>query len=215
METAMATQVLADEKMSEESLIRAGQRGEAQALNTLFCLHHKSLFHSALGVMGNPEDAEDALQDGLLAAYRGLRSFEGRSQFSTWLTRIVINAALMRRRGLAIRATTLVVGTFSRNGVPITERLVCKGPTPEQLYGRLEIREMIKDRISELPAILRSVFVLRIVRGHKTSEASRILNVPINTLKTRLRRARHHLAARLSASLLDDVHALSESEYTP
>jgi RNA polymerase sigma-70 factor (ECF subfamily) len=214
METTMGTQVLAGEKMSEESLIRAGQRGEAQALNTLFCRHNKSLFHSALRVMGNPEDAEDALQDGLLAAYRGLKSFEGRSQFSTWLTRIVINAALMRRRGLATRPTTLVVEPPGRNEVPITERLVSKSPTPEQLYGRLEIREIIKDHIYELSPILRSVFVLRIVKGHKTSEAARILNVPINTLKARLWRARHQLAADLSRSLLDDVKATSDREYS-
>jgi RNA polymerase sigma-70 factor (ECF subfamily) len=215
METAMGTQVLAVEKMSEESLIRAGQRGEAQALNTLFCRHHKSLFQSALGVMGNPEDAEDALQDGLLAAYRGLKSFEGRAQFSTWLTRIVINAALMRRRGLATRSTALALERFGENEIPITERLVSKSPTPEQLYGRLEIREMIRHHIYELPPILRSVFVLRIVRGHKTGEAARILDVPINTLKGRLWRARHQLAVGLSRSLLDDVAALSDCEYTP
>jgi len=208
----MGTQVVADKKMSEERLIRAGQRGEAQALRTLFCRHHKSLFHSALGVMGNPEDAEDAMQDGLLAAYRGLKSFEGRAQFSTWLTRIVINAALMRRRGLATRPTTVVVEPLSRDEVTITERLVSKDPNPEQLYGRLEIREMIKDHIYELSPILRSVFVLRIVWGHKTSEAARILNVPINTLKGRLWRARHQLAAGLSRSLLDDVAALSDRE---
>ena len=105
----MATQVALSRKISEERLIRAGQRGEVQALNTLFRRHHQSLFHSALGVMGNPEDAEDALQDGLLSAFRNLKSFEGRSHFSTWLTRIVINAAFMRRRGLAVRPTATAV----------------------------------------------------------------------------------------------------------
>jgi len=108
--------------------------------------------------MGNTEDAEDALQDGLLAAYLGLKSFEGRSQFSTWLTRMVINAALMRRRSLAVEP-------LGRNEVPITERLVSKGPSPEQLFGRLEIREMIKDHIYDPSPILRGVFVLRLVRG--------------------------------------------------
>src|SRR5216684_632707 len=215
METVMGTQVLTSETMSEENLIRAGQRGEAQALNTLFCRHRKSLFHSALGIMSNPEDAEDAMQDGLLAAYRGLKSFEGRAQFSTWRTRIVINAALMRRRSLAARPETVVVEPLSRHEALITERLVSKGPSPEQLYGRLEIREEIRDHIYELSPILRSVFVLRIVRGHKTSEAARILNVPINTLKGRLWRARHQLAAGLSRSLLDDVAALSDCEYMP
>jgi DNA-directed RNA polymerase specialized sigma24 family protein len=118
----------------------------------------------------------------------------------------------MRRRRLATCPTTLVVKPLSRNEVPITERLVSKSPTPEQLYGRLEIREKIRDHIYELSPILRSVFVLRIVRGHKTSEAARILNVPINTLKGRLWRARHQLAAGLSRSLLDDMATLSDCE---
>jgi RNA polymerase sigma-70 factor (ECF subfamily) len=95
----MATQFAPDTQVSEESLVQAGQHGDAQALNTLFNRHQRTLFHSALGIMGNHQDAEDALQDGLLTAFRNLKSFEGRSQFSTWLTRVVINAALMRRRG--------------------------------------------------------------------------------------------------------------------
>jgi RNA polymerase sigma-70 factor, ECF subfamily len=202
----MAAQVVSSKRISEERLIRAGQRGEPQALNTLFHRHHQSLFHSALGVMGNPEDAEDALQDGLFSAFRNLKSFRGRSQFSTWLTRIVINAALMRRRGLAARAITAVGKPLSRNEISITERLVSQGPTPEQLFGRLEIRETIKDHIDELSPILRTVFVLRVVREYKTAEAARILRVSADTLKARLWRARHQLATRLSRTLLNDVN---------
>jgi RNA polymerase sigma-70 factor, ECF subfamily len=203
----MAIQVAPSKKISEERLIRAGQLGEPQALNTLFHRHQRSLFHSALGVMGNPEDAEDALQDGLLSAFRNLKSFERRSQFSTWLTRIVVNAALMRRRGRAGRSITAVGEPLSRNEIPITERLISKDPTPEQLVGRLEIREIIRDHIAELSPVLRTVFVLRIVREYKTTEAARILRVSANTVKARLWRARHQLAARLSRTLLNDVTA--------
>lgn len=202
----MTTQVAPSKNISEKRLIRAGQRGNAQALNTLFRRHHQSLFHSALGVMGNPEDAEDALQDGLLSAFRSLKSLEGRSQFLTWLMRIVINAALMRRRGLAARPATATVEPLSRIEIPITERLVSKGPTPEELFDRLEIRAMINDHIDQLSPILRTVFVLRIVRGYKTTEAARILSVPVSTLKARLWRARSQLAVRLSRTLLNDVN---------
>src|SRR3981081_4966188 len=100
----MATQAAVGIQLSEENLIRAGQRGDHQAVETLFRRYHRPLFQTALRVMGNNEDAEDALQDGLLSAYRNLKRFEGRSQFSTWLTRIVINAALMRRRRAEGRA---------------------------------------------------------------------------------------------------------------
>ena len=87
-------QLSLSENSGERLLVQAGQRGEPQALNTLFHRHRKLLFHSALGITGNHQDAEDALQDGLLCAFRSLQAFEGRAKFSTWLTRIVINAAL-------------------------------------------------------------------------------------------------------------------------
>src|SRR5260221_13975293 len=94
----MATQAAVALQPNEEKLIRAGQRGDEKAVETLFLPYQRPLFQTALRVLGNTEDAEDALQDGLLSADRNLRRFEGRSQFSAWLTRIVINAALMRRR---------------------------------------------------------------------------------------------------------------------
>ena len=96
----MASQVAVGIEMNEAKLIRAGQRGDSQAVDTLFRRYHRPLFQTALRVLGNAEDAEDALQEGMLSAYRNLKRFEGRSQFSTWLTRIVINAALMRRRSM-------------------------------------------------------------------------------------------------------------------
>ena len=99
----MATQVAVGPELNEANLIRAGQRGDQQAVETLFRRYQRPLFQTALRVLGNTEDAEDALQDGYLSAYRNLKRFEGRSQFSTWLTRIVINAALMRRRSAKSR----------------------------------------------------------------------------------------------------------------
>ena len=203
----MATQVVAGNKTSEEKLIRAGQRGEAQALNILFRRHHKALFHSALNILGNPQDAEDALQEGLLSAFRNLKSFEGRSQFSTWLMRVVINAALMRRRRLAVRPAVEEAEPLGNNETPIPERLISRDPTPEQLFGRLEMREMIKGHLGELSPILRLVFVLRVVREYKTTEAARILCVPANTVKARLARARRQLATRLSRTLFSGVNA--------
>src|SRR5271169_662475 len=103
MATQLATQVIGTTQLTEQKLIRAGQRGDAAAIETLFRRYHRQLFQTALRVLGNAEDAEDALQDGLLSAYRNLKRFEGRSQFSTWLTRIVINAALMKRRSAKSR----------------------------------------------------------------------------------------------------------------
>ncbi len=211
----MATQFAPDTQVSEESLVQAGQHGDAQALNTLFHRHQRTLFHSALGIMGNHQDAEDALQDGLLTAFRNLKSFEGRSQFSTWLTRVVINAALMRRRGQAVRPSAAAAESINRDEIPFAERLVSKGPDPEQLFGRLEIREIIKFHIDELAPILRAAFVLRKVREYSTSETAKMLRVSEETLKGRLWRARRQLARRVSRNLLQGMNAPPDHEYEP
>ncbi len=102
----MATQAAVEIQLNDEKLIRAGQRGDEQAVEALFRRYQRPLFQTALRVLGNTEDAEDALQDGLLSAYRNLKRFEGRSQFSTWLTRIVINAAVRRFRWTKRRTRT-------------------------------------------------------------------------------------------------------------
>jgi RNA polymerase sigma-70 factor, ECF subfamily len=211
----MTTQFVSKTQMTEESLIRAGQRGDAQALNTLFHRHQRTLFRSALGIMGNPQDAEDALQDGLLSAFRNLRNFEGRSQFSTWLTRVVTNAALMRRRSQAVRPSATAVEPINEDELPIVERLMSKGLNPEQLLGGQEIREIIKDHIHELAPILRTAFVLRKVREYSTGETAKVLRVSEQTLKGRLLRARRALAQRLSRTLLQSMSAPPDHEYEP
>jgi RNA polymerase sigma-70 factor (ECF subfamily) len=197
----MATQVISTTQLSEQKLIRAGQRGDAGAIETLFTRYHRQLFQTALRVLGNAEDAEDALQDGLLSAYRNLKRFEGRSQFSTWLTRIVINSALMKRRSAKARPAVSLDDTTHQDELPIAERFADDGPNPEQVYAGTEIREMIDANLEELSPLLRSAFLLREVEGYSTGEAAKKLGVTENTLKARLWRARHQLAERLGRRL--------------
>jgi RNA polymerase sigma-70 factor, ECF subfamily len=159
------------------------------------------LFQTALRVLGNAEDAEDALQDGLLSAYRNLKRFEGRSQFSTWLTRIVINAALMRRRSAKARPAVSLDETPREDELPASERFADSGPNPEQVFVSTELREMISENLDELSPLLRTAFVLRDVQGYSTGEAAKKLGVTENTLKARLWRARHQLAERLGRRL--------------
>jgi RNA polymerase sigma-70 factor, ECF subfamily len=197
----MATQAAVGTQVNEEKLIRAGQRGDEQAVEALFRRYHRPLFQTALRVLGNTEDAEDALQDGLLSAYRNLNRFEGRSQFSTWLTRIVINAALMRRRSAKARPAISLDETPREEELPASERFADDGPNPEQVFASTEIREMISENLDELSPLLRTAFVLREVQGFSTGEAAKKLGVTENTLKARLWRARHQLAERLGRRL--------------
>jgi RNA polymerase sigma-70 factor, ECF subfamily len=198
----MATQVAAVEtQLNEAKLIRAGQRGDHQAVEALFSRYQRPLFQTALRVLGNAEDAEDALQDGMLSAYRNLKRFEGRSQFSTWLTRIVINAALMRRRSAKARPAVSLDEPPREDELPAAERFADRGPNPEQVFESTEIREMINENLDELSPLLRTAFVLREVQGFSTGEAAKKLGVTENTLKARLWRARHQLAERLGSRL--------------
>jgi RNA polymerase sigma-70 factor, ECF subfamily len=197
----MATQVAVATQWSEQELIRAGQQGDRQAVETLFRRYQRQLFQTALRVLGNAEDAEDALQDGLLSAFRNLGRFEGRSQFSTWLTRIVINAALMRRRSAKARPAISLDETPREEELPASERFADDGPNPEQVFAGTELREMISANLDELSPLLRTAFLLREVEGYSTGEAAKKLGVTENTLKARLWRARHQLAERLGRRL--------------
>lgn len=186
----------------QAALIRRASRGDAAAFEALYLPHSRALFQTALRMLGNAEDAEDALQEGLLAAYRNLRRFEGRSQFSTWLTRIVINASLMRLRSKRARpAVSLDQWPEEENPVSPEERFAADDPSPEEIYAGRELRDLLEANLGQLSPVLRDAFLLREGQGLSTTEAARALGVSENTLKARLWRARHQLAERLAPLL--------------
>jgi RNA polymerase sigma-70 factor, ECF subfamily len=195
-----ATNLNANEQ-SEEQLIECGLNGDARALDTLFARNSRSLYQTALRVLGNPEDAEEAMQEGLLSAYRNLGRFERRSQFSTWLTRIVINAALMRRRSKRARPAISLDECATEGDLPLAERFADESPNPEQLYAGTELNDRVSKKLAEISPLLRTAFWLREIEGLSAEEAARVLGVSRNTLKARLWRARQELAARLGLGL--------------
>ena len=183
----------------EEQLIHEAIRGNQKSLDQLFGRYSRALYPTALKLMGNPEDAEDALQDGLLSAFRNLRRFEGRSQFSTWLTRIVINAALMRLRSKRTHPSTSIDAEPHADGdesAPV-DMIADRAPSPEEIYASKEVREIFERNLKGLSPSLRSAIVLRDVEGLSTEEAAETLGVPEGTLKSQLHRARVQLAALL------------------
>ncbi len=188
-------------EQDEAQVIDRGLRGDARALDPLFARTNRALYQTALRLLGNPEDAEEALQEGLLSAYRNLPRFERRSQFSTWLTRIVINAALMRRRSKRARPAVSIEDCASEGELPLAERYADEGPNPEQIYAGTELLERVSKKLGEISPLLRSAFWLREIEGLSTEEAAQVLGVSRNTLKARLWRARQELAARLGLVL--------------
>jgi RNA polymerase sigma-70 factor (ECF subfamily) len=137
----------------EEALVRESRGGNEQAIDTLFRRYQGQLLGTARRILRNTEDAEDALQEGLLSAYRNVARFEGRSKFSTWLTRIVVNAALAQRRRATGPRVTSLDATPPESQAPISECVQDNDPNPEQLFAHTELREMIHQGRSKLPLV--------------------------------------------------------------
>ena len=153
------------EEQSEEQLIDRGLKGDARSLDALFARNTRALYQTAFRVLGNPEDAEEALQEGLMSAYRNLPRFERRSQFSTWLTRIVINAALMRRRSKRSRPAVSLDEVVTEGELPLADRFADDGPNPEQLYAGTELGDRMNKKLAEISPLLRTAFWLREIEG--------------------------------------------------
>ncbi len=186
----------------DADLLARSLRGDQDALAILFSRHSPALYQTALRLVGTPEEAEDVLQDGMLNAFRNLRRFEGRSQFSTWLTRIVINAALMRLRSRRSKPVVSLDEQLSvDDDLTFADQFPDRGPDPEQVYAREELRAIVERNLATLSPVLRSAFLLREVQGLSTHEAAESLGVSEGTLKARLHRAKRQLSGLLERAL--------------
>lgn len=172
--------------------------GDSDGLSALFTQYRARLYRAAFSILRNPEDAEDALQDGLLSACLHLRHFEGRSCFSTWLTRIVLNAALMVRRRLRARPQTSLEELSTVNGSLGESWVMDTKPNPEQRYALAERRDLLLKGMMRLSPHLRSPLQLHYFHCLSLPDVAKRQGVGINLLKSRTWRARHQLAGILS-----------------
>jgi RNA polymerase sigma-70 factor, ECF subfamily len=196
-------------QFDEARLIRAGRHGDHQAVETLFRRYQRLLFRTALRVLGNAADAEDVMQDAMLSAYRALAHFEGRSQFSSWLTRIVINAALMRKRAQKCRAMESLDAAADSDEPPLSAYLVHHVRNPEEELAGSEMRKLIGKNVNELSPVLRAAFLLCEVQGYTAREAARMLGITCTAMKARKWIARQKLAVALGDCLNDSQGASS------
>ena len=168
--------------------------GNREALDDLFASSSSHLYQVAFRILSNPHDAEDAVQDSLLCAFRNLNQFHGRARFSTWLHRIAINSSLMRLRKRKCRRE------FPLEPVFTGEELVAPGidppsddPNPEEQWARVEQRKILSEALSKLPGLLRTTIELCDLEGLSTKDAAQRLGVPLSTVKARLFRSRRAL----------------------
>jgi RNA polymerase sigma-70 factor (ECF subfamily) len=173
----------------------------------------------AMHWLRNPEDAEDAVQDAMLSAFKHIAYFEGRAQMSTWLMAIVINAVRMQLRR-RLRHTLLPLDQPERDGHRTISDLVAdQRPTPEQTLEKSELRELVLQLTGSLPPSQRTAMQLRQRDdGLSMKEAAEVLGVPVGTLKAQLARGRVTLTRRLrnavgwSGSPEQSQHLTKDSE---
>jgi RNA polymerase sigma-70 factor (ECF subfamily) len=168
--------------------------GAAQQLEQILASGLLPLYRRAYRLLGNAADAEDAVQDALLAAYTHVNQFRGQSQISTWLTTIVLNCArlqLRRRRRHVHVSLDESIGELQP--VSVSEQLADHRPNPEDECRESELKGRLTPLHSQLSPTLRRTFQLRDVDGLSIRETARILGVPAGTVKAQSARARKRL----------------------
>ena len=180
-----------------ECLLKQALDGDREALDKLLASYRLRLYRQALRILGNPQDAEDALQEALFHAACHLHQFEGRSQFSTWLTRIVINNALMARRSSRYHREVPLEDWLSNDEGQMPLEIADLRPDPEQVCSSSEIAALVNEELNLLPPALRSAFQLCHIEGLSCVEAGRSLGIGVAAMKSRVGRARQRLAANL------------------
>jgi RNA polymerase sigma-70 factor (ECF subfamily) len=169
-------------------------KGAAQELRSTLSTTLPSFYRSAYRLLGNAADAEDAVQDAMLAAYKHLDQFKGRSQMSTWLTAIVQNSARMqlrkRLRNIHVSLDEPIADDPEKS---LLDRLADDRPTPEDQCQNAELNKRLRHFSTQLSPTLLRTFQLRVIEGLSIRETATLLGLPKGTVKAQLARARKRL----------------------
>jgi RNA polymerase sigma factor (sigma-70 family) len=176
-----------------------------EAVQEMFLASRPRFVALAYSILRNKEDAEDAVQNAFLSAYLHLRAFEGRSAFTTWFTRIVLNAALMIRRKRKSSWNDSQRESSTTDDTPWTERIPAAQPDPEMMYAEEETLQLIDVLLGRMNPLLRQAFTMTYYQEMSNEEAGALLGVTTGTFKSRLLRARRHLMKHAARSLLAPV----------
>lgn len=187
----------------EEKLLAGLRAGDEAAYEELVRAYGGRLLAVARRFLRSEEDARDAVQEAFLNAFRSIERFEGSARVSTWLHRIVVNAALMKlrtRRRKPERSIEELLPGFLEDG-HMAEPASEWRSEPADEIGRRELRDLVLEKIYELPEAHRNVLLLRDIEELDTEETARVLDVSVGAVKTRLHRARQALRGLLEPHL--------------
>jgi RNA polymerase sigma-70 factor (ECF subfamily) len=181
--------------------------GDGEAYEAFVRAHIEPMLAVARRILRHEEDARDAVQEAFISAFKAVAGFDGRSRLSTWLHRIVVNAALQRLRSRNRKPEQSIEDLLPHFGLdehqepsPAAWR---EGP-PSELH-RKELRELVRHQIDRLPETYRVVLVLRDLEGYDTEETARLLGASCAVVKTRLHRARQALRTLLDPHMREEL----------
>jgi RNA polymerase sigma-70 factor, ECF subfamily len=198
-------------KESDEALVAAAKCGDTEAFGDLVLRHEQKVLAVAQRITNNREDAQDVAQETFHKAFCHLNTFQEKSRFSTWMTRIAMNEAFMllrRRRGaLEVLPESPVDGDES-----FSEKFIDQRPSPEESYRLLERNEILTEAINRLGPRIRRAILLRDIEERSAEETARILGTSISAVKARVFQGRRKLRATVNPGLLSEVHAADWAE---
>jgi RNA polymerase sigma-70 factor (ECF subfamily) len=193
-----------DGKTPDSELVRRVAAHDHEAFRVLMRRHNQMLYRAARSILKNEAEAEDAVQEAYMQAYRAMGSFRGDAKVSTWLVRIVVNESITRLHKHSRRAEIIRLdGEESQPDLQSSEDSMNESSPeqPERAAVRSETRRLLESKIDELPDAFRAVFVLRGVEEMSVEEAAAALDIPEATVRTRFFRARGLLRESLSREL--------------
>jgi len=186
-----------EKKLNDISLVKLFNRGSLAAFEELMNRYQSRVFNMAMRLTRNQEDAEEVLQDVFNTLYRKLAGFEGKSQFSSWLYRIVVNAAFMKLRKRKQNKALNYEDLSPNYAQACIDRHSMKKYSVDVISYQGEIREHLTNAINKLPPQYRAVFVLRDIDGLSNQDVSDTLGVSLAAVKSRLHRSRMMLRKKL------------------
>jgi len=201
--------------ISDQALARRAAQHDPAAISLITTRNNQRLFRTAWSVLKNHSDAEDVVQEAYLKAFKGIDQYEGASSLSTWLTRIVVNASLDRKRAADRRKSELLHQDVAMFDEYRARYAHTSGISPESSLARKELSTLLQAAIAQLPDEYRTVFVLREIEGASVRETAFALGLNEAVVKTRMLRARRRLRDILTPDvqcLLDETIAFAGAD---
>ncbi|MFM0341505.1 RNA polymerase sigma factor [Paraburkholderia fungorum] len=184
----------------EQTLVRRIVAGDQTAFELLMRLHNRRLYRLARATLRNDAEAEDALQEAYLSAYRSIGQFRGDATLFTWLSRLLLNECFARQRRYARRQNVIPMvelDNFADADVMSTPEV----NTPEKEFARAEMRALLERKLDHMPDAFRTVFVLRSVEEMSVEETAQCLGITEATVRSRHFRARSLLRESLAREI--------------